>query len=123
MMEARGFYPGATVEDAWVISSAAMVALLDSSRGYQHRLQWVAMRHAFERNSRNATGELYRCAAEDVRSAERELTAVNQKLLEACKAFHELFNDSDMRPEDECHELYAKVSEAIALATPAASKE
>lgn len=44
-------------------------------------------------------------------------------LLEACQAFHELFNDSDMRPEDECHELYEKVSEALALATPAVSKE
>lgn len=38
------------------------------------------------------------------------------ELLAACEAFVELFNDSDMRPEDECHELYATVQAAIAKA-------
>lgn len=100
-----------------MISSAAMVALLDSSRGYQHRLQWVAMRHAFERNSRNSTGELYRCAAEDVRSAERELTTVNEKLLNACKAAIECTGGSK-NWNGETEKFLKLCEEAIALAEP-----
>lgn len=42
-------------------------------------------------------------------------------LLAACKAFVVLFNSSDMRPEDECHEVYALASAAIAKASEAPS--
>ncbi len=42
-----------------------------------------------------------------------ELLLQRDYLLEACNAFVELFKDSDMRPEDECHELYGKIKEAI----------
>ena len=37
-------------------------------------------------------------------------------LLEACREYIELFQDSDMSPEDECHELYTKMTEAVAAA-------
>lgn len=39
------------------------------------------------------------------------------ELLEACNSFIELFQNSDMRPEDECNDLYYKVKEAIEKAT------
>ncbi len=39
------------------------------------------------------------------------------RLLAACKAFVALFQDSDMRPEDECHEIYRLCKEAITEAT------
>lgn len=83
---ARGFYPGATVEDEWVLSSAALAEIFEASREYGRTLQWVAMLHAFERNSRDSTGSLYRCAIEDVQSAKRELASINNDLLEACQA-------------------------------------
>lgn len=36
-------------------------------------------------------------------------------LKEFTEAFVKLFRDSDMRPEDECHDLYAQAEEALAL--------
>lgn len=46
------------------------------------------------------------------------VTAANAfpELVEACQAFVELFRDSDMRPEDECHELYATMKAALKTA-------
>lgn len=41
---------------------------------------------------------------------------VNKKLLAACKEFICLFRESDMRPYDECHDLYLKMQEAVRLA-------
>ena len=35
-------------------------------------------------------------------------------LLEACQEYIALFQDSDMSPEDDCHELYAKMTKAVA---------
>jgi hypothetical protein len=45
------------------------------------------------------------------------LMAAAPEMLEACKAFVALFRDSDMRPEDECHEVYADMIAAIYKAT------
>ncbi len=54
-------------------------------------------------------------------SANQEKVTVNPRLSEAApdllafaKAFVELFRDSDMAPEDECHELYNQAIKAIA---------
>lgn len=55
--------------------------------------------------------------SEDEAIANATLMAAAPDLLEACKAFIALFRDSDMRPEDECHELYGVMTEAIAKAT------
>lgn len=52
--------------------------------------------------------------AETMRRA--NMIAAAPDLLAACEAFIELFRDSDMRPEDECHELFGKCYEAIAKA-------
>lgn len=46
-----------------------------------------------------------------------KLIAAAPELLMACEAFMELWKDSDMRPEDECHELAATIREAIKKAT------
>jgi hypothetical protein len=35
------------------------------------------------------------------------------ELLGLCREFRELYQDSDMRPEDECHELYVRMEAAI----------
>jgi putative protein kinase ArgK-like GTPase of G3E family len=69
-------------------------------------------------------------AAEAVRSIEsttrvqqqvndmaRQLTDEREKLkplVDACMAYVALFEDSDMRPEEECHGLYARMSDALA---------
>lgn len=45
------------------------------------------------------------------------LREANAELLAFAKAFVALFCDSDMRPEDECHELYNQALAAIAEAT------
>ena len=45
-----------------------------------------------------------------------ELKAQRDDLLAACKAFIELFTNSDMRPEDECHVLYWQMKSAVAKA-------
>ena len=37
-------------------------------------------------------------------------------LLEACRGYLRIYCDSDMRPEDECAELYSRVKAAIAEA-------
>lgn len=57
-------------------------------------------------------------------NADRETQEANAKLitaapdlLGACNKFIELFNNSDMRPEDEAHELAAIVKSAIKKAT------
>lgn len=49
--------------------------------------------------------------------ANARLIAAAPDLLAACQEFMSLFHDSDMRPEDECHELAATVRAAIAKAT------
>lgn len=46
-----------------------------------------------------------------------ELIAAAPELLAAAKAFIALFRDSDMRPEDECHELFSQMLTAVENAT------
>lgn len=53
----------------------------------------------------------------DEMKANAKLIAAAPELLEACNYFIELFQESDMRPEDECNELYYKIKEAINKAT------
>lgn len=43
----------------------------------------------------------------------RQLAEQNKELMEACKAYVELFRETDMRPEDECNELLYKMQAAI----------
>lgn len=51
--------------------------------------------------------------------ANARLIAAAPELLAACQAFLELFRKSDMFPEDECHDLYNVMEDAIAKATGA----
>jgi hypothetical protein len=51
-----------------------------------------------------------------------DLLAQRDELLAACKALVELFRNSDMRPEDECHGLYTLMENAIARCAPADAK-
>lgn len=44
---------------------------------------------------------------------QKKLNAAAPDLLAFAKAFVELFRDSDMRPEDECHELFSQAVKAI----------
>ena len=43
--------------------------------------------------------------------------SAHDDLLEVCKEYLRIYCDSDMRPEDECAELYSRVKAAIAKAT------
>ena len=43
----------------------------------------------------------------------QKLKEKNEKLVDACNKFLELFRESDMRPEDECNELYDQIKTAI----------
>lgn len=45
-----------------------------------------------------------------------QLMAAAKDLYAACEAFMELFMNSDMRPEDESHEVAAKIRAALAKA-------
>lgn len=55
------------------------------------------------------------CRVENLRekSANQNLIAAAPDLLDACKSFLELFRESDMRPEDECHEIADMMTKAI----------
>ncbi len=90
---------------------------------------WVAMRMAGERwlihQKTNEIDGGFFCEvaplhttreAKDTAIANARLIAAAPDLLQACKAFLTLFRDSDMRPEDECHELAATIRAAIAKA-------
>jgi len=48
---------------------------------------------------------------------EQKLANAAPDLLAACKAFLELFAESDMRPEDECHEIASIMQDAVDKAT------
>lgn len=50
------------------------------------------------------------------REANAQLIAAAPELYAACKAFVELFRNSDMRPEDECHEIFALARAALSKA-------
>lgn len=41
-------------------------------------------------------------------------SALWDEMRAACKAFMDLFSDSDMRPEDECHELADRIQRVLA---------
>lgn len=45
--------------------------------------------------------------------ANARLIAAAPDLLEACKAFVDLFQNCDMRPEDECHVVFSKCLAAV----------
>lgn len=53
----------------------------------------------------------------DISGANAKLIAAAPELLAACQAFIDLFRDSDMRPEDECHELFGTIFDAVEKAT------
>ena len=59
------------------------------------------------------------CETTRIDNAEFIVRACNchDELLEACESFVALFDDSDMRPEDECHEVAGLMRKAIAKAT------
>jgi hypothetical protein len=56
--------------------------------------------------------------AEDVEQhrANARLIAAAPDLLAACESFLSLFRESDMRPEDECHEIAGIMRRAVARA-------
>lgn len=45
--------------------------------------------------------------------ANAHLIAASPDLLKACQSFIELFKESDMRPEDECRELFSEIKDAV----------
>jgi hypothetical protein len=50
---------------------------------------------------------------DDVKEANASLVAAAPELYDFANGFVELFRDSDMRPEDERHELYSKAMSAL----------
>lgn len=59
------------------------------------------------------------CAISDIAVLDEieRIIESRDELLAACQAFIALFCDSDMRPEDECHELYEVMRKAVARTT------
>jgi hypothetical protein len=88
---------------------------------YVKRPEWATMR--IEQDPDKATAELAvalvitdcETLGEQGESNAR-LIAASPELLAFAKAFIALFRDSDMRPEDECHELYELATAAVAKA-------
>lgn len=79
------------------------------SRSVQEKDAWVERLEAIrELECRNKA--MLATRLRSIQESERK----NKALLAACTAFVELFGDSDMRPEDECHELYQQMKTAIA---------
>lgn len=64
-------------------------------------------------------GALEHTALEDHEQAKKitKLFAASLELLAACQSYMQLFRESDMRPEDECHELANVFIQAIKKAT------
>lgn len=56
--------------------------------------------------------------SEEEMLANARLLAAAPDLLKACQAFCDLFCDCDMRPEDECYEVFAYCRAAIGKALP-----
>ena len=52
-----------------------------------------------------------------VANANAKLAVCAPEMLTALQKFVELFKESDMRPEDECHELYEQINDVIKKAT------
>ena len=66
-----------------------------------------------------AMANFYNCHDEEVRvtreqqKANAQLISAAPELLEFAKSFVELFKESDMRPEEECHGLFMMALSAI----------
>lgn len=49
--------------------------------------------------------------------ANAKLAKYSPEMLKALQKFIELFKESDMRPEDECHELFEEINDIVKKAT------
>ncbi len=84
---------------------------------------WYAIsRHNGTVNIESASGAILgasvttdRLTSEEVRY-NAKLWAAGTELLKVCKEYLRIYCDSDMRPEDECAELYSRIKAAIAKA-------
>lgn len=88
--------------------------------------EWEVVEHSWSDtsiycgNKVICTNSIYEEATEETQdelenevSANFKLMAASKDLLKACQAFMELFNNSDMRPEDESYEVAGVIEDAI----------
>lgn len=78
------------VDNESIVTDSLCIAVIEASGGYQ--------------------------APTAQRDANARLIAAAPSLLLACQAYVDLFRSSDMRPEDECHEVFGIALDAVDMA-------